>query len=286
MKYTALLSSMPLAACGKEEGPARSAAVAAGKALFTANACNTCHGDTGHGDGLAAANLDPKPRSYADKAWQKSKTDDQIKKVIKGRWSGHRLSPLMAAYGQLSDADLNNLVAYIRSFGSSPKSLLTQNPGPGANASGPGFDSLDLFLAPIAPTAPLLFLAALVSACATPRPENPESELPSLEPAPVPVAKVPAGDQARGKMLWIANACNACHGDAGRGRACGHGNRYPIQELRRTLRLAATVDDARLMAEIRQGSAAFGGSPLMPAYAQFTDQELLDLVAVIRSFAK
>ncbi|MEZ5974770.1 MAG: hypothetical protein R3E96_07970 [Planctomycetota bacterium] len=45
--------------------------------------CNTCHGDTGHGDGLAAANLDPKPRSYADKAWQKSKTDDQIKKVIK-----------------------------------------------------------------------------------------------------------------------------------------------------------------------------------------------------------
>ncbi|MEZ6005038.1 MAG: cytochrome c [Planctomycetota bacterium] len=119
MKYTALLSLMLLAACGgKEEGPKLDpAAVAAGKALFTANACNTCHGDTGHGDGLAAANLDPKPRSYADKAWQKSKTDDQIKKVIKEGGQANGLSPLMAAYGQLSDADLNNLVAYIRSFG-------------------------------------------------------------------------------------------------------------------------------------------------------------------------
>ncbi|MEZ6005037.1 MAG: cytochrome c [Planctomycetota bacterium] len=131
-----------------------------------------------------------------------------------------------------------------------------------------------------------LFLAALVSACATPRPENPESELPSLEPAPVPVAKVPAGDQARGKMLWIANACNACHGDAGRGDGpAAMAIDIPFKNYGDPA-WQATVDDARLMAEIRQGSAAFGGSPLMPAYAQFTDQELLDLVAVIRSFAK
>src|SRR5687767_4581943 len=44
--------------------------------------CSTCHGTSGQGDGIAAANLQPKPRNYTDKAWQASVTDDQIKQII------------------------------------------------------------------------------------------------------------------------------------------------------------------------------------------------------------
>src|SRR4051812_34735034 len=46
------------------------------------NRCSPCHGPGGRGDGPAAAALNPKPRNYADAAWQNSVTDDQIKKTI------------------------------------------------------------------------------------------------------------------------------------------------------------------------------------------------------------
>src|SRR4051812_35376228 len=51
------------------------------KEVFTTR-CATCHGVTGHGDGPASGALNPKPRNYTDGAWQKSVTDDQIKKTI------------------------------------------------------------------------------------------------------------------------------------------------------------------------------------------------------------
>jgi mono/diheme cytochrome c family protein len=45
------------------------------------NRCTPCHGVHGVGDGPAAAALNPKPRNYIDPAWQKSVTDDQLKKT-------------------------------------------------------------------------------------------------------------------------------------------------------------------------------------------------------------
>lgn len=44
--------------------------------------CAACHGFGGKGDGMAAAQLDPKPRNYTDKTWQASVTDEEIKKTI------------------------------------------------------------------------------------------------------------------------------------------------------------------------------------------------------------
>jgi mono/diheme cytochrome c family protein len=46
--------------------------------------CVVCHGATGKGDGAGAANLNPKPRSFGDAAWQKSVEDESIRKVIVG----------------------------------------------------------------------------------------------------------------------------------------------------------------------------------------------------------
>lgn len=121
------------AGCGKkaEEGPPPepgSAQVAAPQpvaspteeaATLFKTVCASCHGETGVGDGPAAATLDPKPRNYTDKAWQASVTDEQIKQTILLGGAGVGKSPLMPAQPQLKDKPevLDALVKHIRSFG-------------------------------------------------------------------------------------------------------------------------------------------------------------------------
>ncbi len=113
-----LVALLPVACGGGEDLPELDPAqVSAGKALFEANACNTCHGDTGKGDGAAAANLPVQPRNYTDKAWQKKTTDESIKKVIKEGGAANGLNAIMVAYPKFSDQELDQLVAFIRSFG-------------------------------------------------------------------------------------------------------------------------------------------------------------------------
>ncbi len=46
------------------------------------NRCTPCHGPTGHGDGPASASLNPKPRNWTDKEWQKIASDEEIEKAI------------------------------------------------------------------------------------------------------------------------------------------------------------------------------------------------------------
>jgi cytochrome c553 len=81
--------------------------------------CSTCHGQSGKGDGPAAATLDPKPRNYTDKAWQASITDEQIKNTILKGGAGVGKSALMPASPQLADKPdvVNELVKIVRSFG-------------------------------------------------------------------------------------------------------------------------------------------------------------------------
>jgi mono/diheme cytochrome c family protein len=49
--------------------------------IFTTR-CAACHGQFGRGDGPGAAGLNPKPRNYADAAWQSATTDEEIEKAI------------------------------------------------------------------------------------------------------------------------------------------------------------------------------------------------------------
>lgn len=46
------------------------------------NKCATCHGLAGEGNGPGAANCNPKPRNYTDKAWQQTVSDEMIEKAI------------------------------------------------------------------------------------------------------------------------------------------------------------------------------------------------------------
>lgn len=96
--------------------PALAADVDAGKQTYQAM-CASCHGAEGKGDGPAGAALDPKPRDFTDSEWQKSVTDEHIAKVTKEGGQAAGLSPLMPPWGQsLSDADVENVVAYVRTL--------------------------------------------------------------------------------------------------------------------------------------------------------------------------
>lgn len=128
------LTCLTAIACGKSEAPAAPSvekapaktaepapAVAANvddpKEVFKTR-CVMCHGEGGKGDGAASAALNPKPRDYTDPEWQKSVTDDQIKKTITGGGPSVGKSALMPAQPDLAAKPevLDGLVKIIRGF--------------------------------------------------------------------------------------------------------------------------------------------------------------------------
>ena len=77
--------------------------------------CATCHGDTGKGDGIAAAALDPKPRDLSNAEYVSGLTDAHIKKVASEGGASVGMSPAMPAWGGIiPEADIDNIIAYIR----------------------------------------------------------------------------------------------------------------------------------------------------------------------------
>ncbi len=80
--------------------------------------CVVCHGNHGAGDGPGAAALNPKPRAYADPAWQASVTDEQIKKTIVEGGAAVGKSAAMPSNPDLADKpeELTALVKIVRDF--------------------------------------------------------------------------------------------------------------------------------------------------------------------------
>ncbi len=101
-------------------GPALAGDAAAGKATYD-TLCTTCHGPTGKGDGPAGVALTPAPRDFsvgdfkfdADKNGTPGE-DADLKLVIKNGAAAYGGNPVMAPWGHLSDADLDNVIAYVR----------------------------------------------------------------------------------------------------------------------------------------------------------------------------
>ena len=108
MKRLALvpLLALPLMALAADAGDA-----AKGKTLYSAN-CMACHGDLGDGNGPAAMALDPKPADFTTAAYWEGKTDEDIKKVIKSGKPGTTMAP----FPHLGDTQLDDMVAYLRTF--------------------------------------------------------------------------------------------------------------------------------------------------------------------------
>lgn len=88
-----------------------------GRASFQ-HYCQTCHGETGAGDGFNAFNLDPRPRDLSDRAFQKKKTDADLTDAIQRGGAGVGLSSMMPPWGRtLSKQQVEQVVLYLRSLG-------------------------------------------------------------------------------------------------------------------------------------------------------------------------
>ena len=81
--------------------------------------CSACHGLAGKGDGPSSATLNPKPRDFTNKEWQKSMSDGQLRSVIVKGGPVLGKSPLMPPNPDLEGkpAVVDELVKLVRGFG-------------------------------------------------------------------------------------------------------------------------------------------------------------------------
>ena len=87
-----------------------------GKKLY-GQFCVTCHGESGKGDGPAAAALNPKPRDHTNKEYMSQMSDEEMLKVIKNGGASVGKSPLMPPWGaSLKDDQIQDVIAYIRTL--------------------------------------------------------------------------------------------------------------------------------------------------------------------------
>jgi mono/diheme cytochrome c family protein len=84
-----------------------------GQELFKKNNCNSCHGDNGKGDGLAAAALNPKPRNFhANANWKNGTTFSGLYKTLEEGIAGGPMS----SFAHVPAADRVAIIHYIRSL--------------------------------------------------------------------------------------------------------------------------------------------------------------------------
>ena len=80
-----------------------------GKAV-DARHCQTCHGYRGHGDGPAAASLKVSPADF-HRVRSFLKSDEELLRTIE---HGVVFSPMHSWRGQLTDGEMEDVLAYIR----------------------------------------------------------------------------------------------------------------------------------------------------------------------------
>ena len=94
------------------------AAIAAGKQLY-GKYCRFCHGNTGAGDSTMAPKS-MKPSNLTDTTWTRGSSEGEIFWLIEnGAPPDYEMKGLK---GKLTDADIWNLVHFVRSLGGIPKS--------------------------------------------------------------------------------------------------------------------------------------------------------------------
>jgi mono/diheme cytochrome c family protein len=113
-----LISSQPALADAAllKQVQSSDASIAEGQKLFLKNNCNSCHGDAGKGDGLAAAALNPKPRNFhANANWKNGTQFAGLYKTLEEGIPGGAMS----SFAHVSAKDRVAIIHYIRSLNKS-----------------------------------------------------------------------------------------------------------------------------------------------------------------------
>lgn len=82
-----------------------------GQAVYAMN-CVLCHGPQGQGDGLVGKTIDPPAADFTSAA-SKKKTDAELLAVIE---NGRPPTAMVGWKGQLSDAEIQDVLAYVKSL--------------------------------------------------------------------------------------------------------------------------------------------------------------------------
>ncbi len=105
----------------------------------------------------------------------------------------------------------------------------------------------------------------------------------------LPLSASAGGDAAKGKATFQTN-CSSCHGPMGKGDGplAAALNPKPRNLTGGDFKLDTDKDgkpgsDADLRAVIKNGAAAYGGSPLMAPWPSLSSGDLDNLIAFIRS---
>jgi mono/diheme cytochrome c family protein len=125
LSVTALVLVAGTLACSRKPAPPKPVVAAApspsyelrlGKQIY-GHYCQTCHGETGAGDGFNAFNLDPRPRDLSDPKFAQSKSDTELADAVRRGGAGVGLSPLMPPWGHtLSARQVDQVILYLKSL--------------------------------------------------------------------------------------------------------------------------------------------------------------------------
>ena len=97
--------------------------VAEGEGLFT-QSCAECHGASGMGDAALSRSLSKLPGEIGSFAWQVARSDSQLAAVVRAGMPGTPMPPAT----QLSDAQVQSVVAFLRSLPTRERTIAASAP--------------------------------------------------------------------------------------------------------------------------------------------------------------
>jgi mono/diheme cytochrome c family protein len=95
--------------------------VEAGGKLYQTR-CAPCHGPDGKAATPTAQALNPKPRDHTDGAYMNQLSNEHLAKVIKNGGPAVGKSPIMPAHTDLSDQQIEDVIAFVRTLAVPPYS--------------------------------------------------------------------------------------------------------------------------------------------------------------------
>lgn len=88
---------------------------------FYVTYCSGCHGESGKGDGPAAASLPVKPANHTDGNVMNKMSDKQLFEIISKGGQASGKSAFMPGWGStLRDKQIQDIIAYLRSIANPP----------------------------------------------------------------------------------------------------------------------------------------------------------------------